>query len=436
MSIKKEFSTYIWIMRWIPLCLCLMLLFSCKKEEHVLPSIQIGWVNNNGPFQYGDAINISVEANIDGEEEIEKITMHLSDAHQKTWISTVTSNGLPSKRFSGQLSMEHHDPYLPSGEYFLKVTAHTAHASKSAFLECTVIELPKKRRNIFVINNNGFAGAMIDTLSYSMEMGVWRSALGARYLPMVNSYNKSFWSCPSGQSTLEMMDIQNPYSELFSYPYAGSNDYFMDVDHDNDNHGLWFSTQDGLRHYDKNGQFSQWITGNHQNHLCVTENHLCVNQSIPGQPSSLKLYLKTTGSLIHTWVHGLNVKEMFNIDHLLGVITLNNGTYGISLFDLETMLPINWHPLLNYTSSNFQGLTVGNGLWISDESGLHRWNNQGEWVNTWGDYHPTRIIADETEPLIWMIDAGQLKGFQYLAQQEIYQSTDNGYTEIAIGYNK
>jgi len=423
-------------MRWIPLCLGLMLLFSCKKEEHVLPNIQIDWISNNGPFQYGETINISVEASIAGADEIEKITLDLSDFNQKIWLSKETSNALPANYFSGQLSLELHDPYLPSGQYYIKVTAHTAHASKSAFLECTIIELPRKRKNIFVINNNGFAGAMIDTLSYSMQLGPWRSAIGARYLPMVNSYNQSFWSCLSGQSTLEMMDIQNPYAELFSYPFAGSNDYFMDAGHDDTDHSIWFSTQEGLRQYNNHGQLSRWIAGSNQNQLCVTEKHLCLNQSVPGQPEAIQLYLKTTGNLAHTWVHGQAVQDLFCLDKMLGLITLNNGAYGISLFDLETMLPINWHPLLNYTSSNFQGVTVGNGLWISDENGLHRWSSQGEWINTWGNYHPTRLIADETEPLIWMIDLGQLKGFQYLTQQEIYQSANNGYTELAIGYNK
>jgi hypothetical protein len=118
------------------------------------------------------------------------------------------------------------------------------------------------------------------------------------------------------------------------------------------------------------------------------------------------------------------------------LITLNNGDYGVSLFDLETLLPINWHSLLGYSSNNFQCLTTGNGLWISDENGLHHWDNQGEWMNTWGNYHPTRILTDETEPLIWMIDGGNLIGFQYLTQQQVYQSADNGYSELTIGYNK
>ena len=394
------------------------------------------WVGDEGPFGYGDALKVSVDANITGDEKIEKITLHLSDAQQKNWLSSTAVDALPSHSYQGQLSLELNDPYLPSGQYFLKVTAYTAHTSKSAFLECTIIELQKKRRNIFVINNNGFAGAMIDTLSYSMQMGPWRSALGARYLPMVNSYNKSFWSCQSGQSTLEMMDIQNPYSELFTYPFAGSNDYFMDASADSKDHSIWYSAQDGMRQFDKNGQFSQWIPGDYQNHLCVTEKYLCVNQKTPGQPGRLKLYLKTTSSLIHSWVHGLDIMDVFDLDGKIGLITLNNGDYGVSLFDLETLLPINWHPLLSYSSNNFQCLTTGNGLWINDENGLHHWDNQGEWNNTWGNFHPTRLVSDETEPIIWMIDAGKLKGLNYLAHQEIYQSSDNGYSELAIGYNK
>ena len=140
--------------------------------------------------------------------------------------------------------------------------------------------------------------------------------------------------------------------------------------------------------------------------------------------------------MIHSWVHGLDIIDVFDLDGKIGLITLNNGVYGISLFDLETLLPINWHSLLSYSSNNFQCLTTGNGLWIGDENGLHHWDNQGEWNNTWGNYHPTRLVADETEPLIWMIDAGQLKGFHYLTQQEVFQSSDNGYSELAIGYNK
>jgi hypothetical protein len=423
-------------MRWIPLCLVLLAFFSCKKDEHAIPAIKMEWMGNQGPFGFGDAINVNVEANVIGNEKIEKITLHLSDGKQKIWLSSTAADALPSHSYQGQLSLELNDPYLPSGQYFLKVTAYTAHTSKSAFLECTIIELQKKRRNIFVINNNGFAGAMIDTLSFSMQMGPWRSSLGARYLPMVNSYNKSFWSCQSGQSTLEMMDISNLYSELFSYPFSGSNDYFMDADHDDANHSIWFSTQDGMRQFDKNGQFSQWIPGDNQNQLCVTEKYLCVNQKTPGQPGRLKLYLKTTSSLIHSWVHGLDIIDVFDLDGKIGLITLNNGVYGISLFDLETLLPINWHPLLSYSSNNFQCLTTGNGLWIGDENGLHHWDNQGEWNNTWGNYHPIRLASDKTEPLIWMIDDGQLKGFHYLTQQEVYQSADNGYSELAIGYNK
>jgi hypothetical protein len=423
-------------MRWFPLCILLLSFFSCKKEEHATPTIQIEWVGENGPFGFGQSIFVSVEALVEGQDRIEKITMQLSDAQQKIWISSQSTHQLPSASFKGNLSLVTNDPYLPSGQYYIKVTAHTEHTSKSAFLDCTVLELTKKRKNIFVINNNGFAGAMIDTLSYGMQMGTWRSALGPRNLPTVNSYNKTFWSSTPGQSTLEMIDIQNPYTELFTYPFAGSNDYFMDVSSDPQDRSLWYSTQDGLRQFNKNGQFSQWIPGENQNQLCVTEKYLCVNQKTPGQPGRLKLYLKTTSSLIHSWVHGIDIVEMFDLNEMIGLITLNNGVYGVSLFDLETLLPINWHPLLAYSSNNFQCLTTGNGLWISDENGLSRWNNQGEWINTWGNYHPSRMLTDETEPLLWIIDGGILKGFQYITQQQVYQSADNGYSELAIGYNK
>ena len=226
-------------MRWIPLYVILLCFISCKKEKHAIPTIQIEWVGENGPFGFGQSLSVSVEAQAGGHDPIEKITMQLCDAQQKVWLSVTSVDRLPSAFFNGNLSVELNDPYLPSGQYYIKVTAHTEHTSKSAFLDCTILELTKKRKNIFVINNNGFAGAMIDTLSYGMQMGTWRSALGPRNLPTVNSYNKTFWSSTPGQSTLEMMDIQNLYSELFSYPFAGSHEYFVDASNDPIDQSIW-----------------------------------------------------------------------------------------------------------------------------------------------------------------------------------------------------
>ena len=136
-------------MRWIPLYLVLLAFFSCKKDEHAIPAVNMEWLGNQGPFGFGDAINVKVDANIIGDEKIEKITLHLSDAQQKNWLSSSAEDGLPASSFNGQLSLEINDPYLPSGQYFLKVTAYTAHTSKSAFLECTIIELQKKTKKHF-----------------------------------------------------------------------------------------------------------------------------------------------------------------------------------------------------------------------------------------------------------------------------------------------
>jgi len=83
-------------MRWIPLCLVLLAFFSCKKEEHAIPTIKMEWVGDEGPFGYGDALKVSVDANITGDEKIEKITLHLSDGQQKIWLSSTAADALPS----------------------------------------------------------------------------------------------------------------------------------------------------------------------------------------------------------------------------------------------------------------------------------------------------------------------------------------------------
>ncbi len=423
-------------MRWIPLCLGLLMLFSCKKEEHPIPSIEAEWLDDSGPFGFGQTIAVKVHAQIEGADPIEKITVQLTDENQKVWMSEMSTSQLPSHEFHGNISLTLEDPYLPSGQYYLKISALTAHQSKSTFLQCSITELSKKRTLVIGINNNGFAGAMIDTLSSGFELAPWNSALGARYLPIINHYNKTLWTCIPGQSLLEITGIADQYIQTYNYPFAGSNDYYLDAVYDAQDLSIWYITQDGLRQFDKNSQFRQWIPISNGHLMECTEDFICTNKKTPGQPQELLLHLKTTGSLAHVWVHGKQVSDLFVLDNMMGLLYLENGNYKIGLFDLDTFLPINWHPLLSYSSNGFLCAAARDGLWISDENGLHHWDNQGNWNNTWPNYHPTQFEIDQTSPLIWMIDEGKIKAFQYLSQQEMYQSADNGYSSLAIGYNK
>lgn len=423
-------------MRWIPLYLGLLIFFSCKKEEHSIPNIEAEWLDESGPFGFGQTITIKVHAQIEGSDPIEKITLQLTDENQKVWKSEMSTNQLPSHEFHGNIALTLDDPYLPSGQYYLKISALTAHQSKSDFLHCNITELAKKRTLVIGINNNGFAGAMMDTLSSSFELGPWNSMLGVRYLPMINHYNKTFWSCTPGQSLLEVTGIVDQYIQTYNYPFAGSNDYYLDAASDRKDHSLWYITQDGLRQFDKNGDFAQWIPISNGQWIASTNEFICTNKKTPGQPPELLLHSKTTGSLVHAWVHGKQVSDLFVLENMIGLIYLENGDYKIGLFDLDTFLPINWHPLLSYSSSGFLCAATQDGLWISDENGLHHWDSQGNWNNTWPNYHPNQLQLDETSPLIWMIDEGKIKAFQYLTQQEIYQSTDNGYSYLSIVYNK
>ncbi len=328
-------------MRWIPLCLGLMILFSCKKEDHPFPSIEAEWVNDSGPFGFGQTIAVKVHAQIEGSDPIQKITLQISDNNQKVWMSEMSTSQLPSHEFHGNISLTLNDPYLPSGQYYLKISAFTAHQSKSTFLHCGVTELVKKRTRVIGINNNGFAGAMMDTLSSSFELGPWNSMLGARYLPMMNHYNKTFWACTPGQSVLEVTSLEDNYIQTFSYPFVGSNDYYLDAAADRKDHSLWYITQDGLRQFDKNGDFAQWIPISNGHLIESTNEFICTNIKTPGQPQEILLHLKTTANLAHAWVHGKQVSDLFVLDNMMGLLYLENGNYKIGLFDLDTFLPIN-----------------------------------------------------------------------------------------------
>ncbi len=143
MEIKK--ITYIIIIA--------VLLFSCKKKDETPPIINITYPVNNNSFSTIDSILI--KGKITDDKKIISYSFTIVDAQMKIVSETVTNSGENSKSINLSNDFFYSNIYLPTGQYYLLVSASDGTNTTNNYTKITLQSVNTELKKIIVsLDNN------------------------------------------------------------------------------------------------------------------------------------------------------------------------------------------------------------------------------------------------------------------------------------------
>ena len=352
----------------------------CGKRDNdtVSPSIQIENPTSGVIFYFGNTIEI--EATITDNNKLESVELEIIDGQSNRYLQS--QSFFPSdKSFELDHSLAHNDLYLPSGTYYIRITANDGENQQIAFREIQLIEAPRQLERVFVIRENG-TSALIDTLHNNALMPCLDFATDYLF-GGIDSRTNQLVAC--GQSPASLLSSTFPDFQNLNTPFPTTNEQITAFHHDATNHYYYWGTQSG----------TLWKTNTVGTQLFATLGNVTI-KAIGSSPSHITVFSEgISGNFIHA-------------------IRSDNGVN-------ETVLPINWEVkgIVHLNSENQRELLIGN------EAGAAHF----AWLN-----HSTSAINEvfnfyDSSPVLSVCDAA---GNNFYAVHEVgighYINGLNSYT--------
>ncbi len=416
----------------------LLVIFSCKKQDENPPAVSIVSLNSSTNLSFGDTIWVEVDGSANDDFGLQSITVRILDAQQKTWLKS------DARQLSGAASTHStfafvvDDRYLPSGSYYVKAYLNDGTHESSDFVTYTLNGLSKQLTGILALNNNGFAGAILDTLSSNGGSGAMASFFGSREQVLFEPYSQQFWTSGESASRYQWSAGNGMLLSDQVIPTAITSDFFTDAAVDPLHQGIWTTCADGrVRRFHPQGTIGADFTAAAPTQLALTEDFVIVESEVPGSPERVLFLHPTTGQLLHTWVHGEEVLEMAVLDEQLVLVVQRLAGVQLLLFDLNTMLNINWSNFYSFTSAAFYACAAqSNGLALSTNQGLMVWDGGGNLVQQWAGVTPSQLEWNTANGSLYGLNNGQVQYYSLSSGSVSNVGMGLGYSAFALMYNK
>jgi len=290
-----------------------------RDSDTASPSIQITTPTVGAIFYFGNSIEI--EARITDDRKLESVQLDVTDAQNNRYLQS--QSFFPSESsFQLNYSLTHNDLYLPSGTYYVRITASDGENQQIAFREIQLIEAPRQLERVFVIRENG-TSALIDTLHNNALMPCLDFTAG--YLAGgIDSRTNQLVAC--GQSPASLLSTTFPDFQNLNTPFPTTNELITAFHHDATNHCYYWGTQSG----------TLWKTNTVGTQLFATLGNVTI-KAIGSSPSHITIFSEgISGNFIHA-------------------IRSDNGV-------IEMVLPIDWEVkgIVHLNSENQRELLIGN----------------------------------------------------------------------------
>jgi len=425
-------------MRKFILPLFLWVIFSCKKQDETPPVVSIVSLNASSTLSFGDTIWVEVQGSADDAFGLQSITVRVQDLQQKSWLKSDARqlSGASSTRVTFAIVVN--DRYLPSGNYYVKAYLNDGTHESSDFVVYTINGLPKQLTGIAALNNNGFAGAILDTLSGNDVSGPMASFFGSRERVLFEPASQQFWTSGEAASRYQWSAGNGMLLSDQVIPTSVNTGFFTDAAVDPQHQGVWVSCADGrVRRFHPQGSIGADFMAASPTQLAVTEDFVIVESEVPGSPERVLFFHPTTGQLLHTWVHGEEVLDLAVMDEQLVLVVQRLSGVQLLLFDLNTMLNINWSNFYSFTATTFFACSAQtNRLAISANNGLMVLDGSGNLVQQWVGVTPSQLEWNTANGTLYGLNNGQVQYYSLSSGVVSNVGIGADYSAFALMYNK
>jgi len=413
----------------------LLVLQGCKKDHKDTqpPIIEVESPSAGSIFYYLNSI--SVTATVADDKKIETVKLEVTNAQNVRFLETKDYSPA-NDTFEFNYSITHNDLYLPSGTYYIKITATDGENESIVFREIQLLEAPRLLERVFVIRNNNNTTA-IDTL-HSNSLMSCITYPQPYVFGGIDSRTQQLVACSSEASSL--LSYAFPEFQLINTAFPPSNETITAFFHDKIHHcffwgtqegNLWKTTINGTQFFCAIGNIPVRNIGAHSSYILastegITNNFINVIRSDNGIIETI---------LPFNWeLKGLIELASENNRALL-VGNQNNSAYFVWL-NLNTS---SFNEVFNfYESSAVQSICNGSGndFYVVHNNGLAHYTNLLDSYTVNGDIIPQQIMYDDLQQVLWAVHQDQLILMDESGLNNLQSFVTPGILDVWIKYNK
>ena len=404
-----------------------------RDSDTASPGIQITTPTVGAIFYFGNSIEI--EARITDDRKLESVQLEVTDAQNNRYLQS--QSFFPTQNsFQLNYSLTHNDLYLPSGTYYVRITASDGENQQIAFREIQFIEAPRQQERVFIIRENG-TGTLIDTLHGNTLAPCLDYAAGYTF-GGIDSRTNQLVVC--GQNPASLLSNTFPDFQNANTPFPLTTELISAFRHDKANRCFYWGTLSG----------SLWRTNINGTQQVATLGNAAITV-IGSSPNHIVAFCEgSSGNYIHALRNENGVIETslpLSWD-VVGIVHLNSENQRVLLIGNEAgAAHFAWLNLSTsainevfnfYDSSPITSVcdAAGNNFYAVHEAGI------GHYVNGLNSYTMSntvtaeKLVFDDLENTLWAVTADGTIRLDESAQTILQSVPVPGIQDVWIKYNK
>lgn len=413
-------------------------LFSCKKDkDENAPAVSI--LIPSGPTTVNVFDTLIVQAQIRDENRLEWARFSIINENNSTVLPTITHSlgGVQNELITKGIPID--DIHLPSGSYFLRVTAFDGTNESSAFRELTIFEAPLEILKVFTITPGG--SVSIDSLQ--TENFVNATTVSSDFGEAIaNPYDRQLVIMGSENSGINFLEGEslNPMSTQ-GMPPSDGDPFYLDLHWDGDDHRIYVARRDGqLDIFKAPGILSQSIdiAPNLRPHLIQTsEEYVYVLQKNFAETQfSLGVYFKSSGQFFQSV--DLSFDPVSMKEHEGGLLLFDGSSDEFSYYEPSGNF-IDYTLNLNLGSDLLKTLRIGqtNGfVFLTDDGVFFNFDLFNGAPQSLGFADAKDIDYDEVDGALFVLGEGEVRRSDLQGNVTDTFSADSEAEQVILMYNK
>ena len=435
-GIQRVFDVY-YVPRyfWLTSAIVALFVFSCKKKnnDETYPTIQIVMPLEGRIYYFGD--DISIEASIQDEKQLESIEVAITDRQGNKFLEQQTYS--PTERtFDVSLIIRHNDLYLTGGTYYVRIRASDGENEQFAFREIQLVEAPRQIENLFIVRYTG-GSCSVDSLSGSYFQPYFQFA-HEYFGGGINARTNQLVICSSQPGDLQT--FLYPEFEPINALFPPSNDVITAFHHDQQNRCFYWGTMSG----------AIWKTDLQGTRLFSSTNA----GRITSIGSGLQRVVVSSENVNQQFVSAIRadnglVETTLTIDwHIKGILHLASESNRILLLGNQSnMSRFAWLNLstsaINEVYNLYENSPVisvcdgaGNDFYVVHSTGIARYNNTMNSYSVSNFQQAEKLVYDEIGNSLWAVSEQTLTQLDAMGETVIQSFQVAGLKDFWIKYNK
>ena len=313
-----------------------MVIFSCKKTDENPPQITISSPSIGSNYLVLDTIHVA--AHVSDDKSLNYVKLSLLNAD---YISVGNVVSFPVTSVSMDIKTDYiiDNPDLPTGDYYITVSANDGRNSTNSYRMIHVSELPKKRKAIYVITGSNNGNTKVFKVDTGNAISPVISLSGDFVSSGINSRDQNLYTVGMFSGDFNSINLN---SNAINWQVNNPNDNFPNFQYLY-NYGLLTYIADydrTIKGYDKgnNVSFSTTTAENTYPHiLFMSKDYMFAEQrNYSGSDVRIEVYYVATGYPRQEIGINQDVVSMYSIDanHLI-VFTNNADNGNILEYDLD-----------------------------------------------------------------------------------------------------